>query len=302
VRFVLILLGFVPIVLAVIYLAQSLEEKKASRGNRKTSPNANSGAAGSPDTAAAARAEFAALAARIGTGPIAGEDPSPGASAGLTGEAPDLIEPILAWRCWTIDARGNLGALNAGNSATRSKLWPPRETPAAVCNGPGHERLPATPTSIDVMIEHKRLMDTGMDATVAAQQAWNNAQPPSSPREVVPVEGCRCGFYAALRLEDAQWPSGLYAYGIVALWGKVIEHEGGYRAQYAYPACVGVVCLDGSASTKAAANDISRLYGIGAFPSNATEFKKWLAYSTPTPEPTLPVPAPIQAIRKTLGS
>jgi hypothetical protein len=34
---------------------------------------------------------------------------------------------------------------------------------------------------------------------------------------------------------DEQWATYSSVYGKVALWGRIIEHERGYRAQYAYP-------------------------------------------------------------------
>ena len=59
----------------------------------------------------------------------------------------------------------------------------------------------------------------------------------------VPCHGCSCGVYA-LKGEEQLLLHPISAgnvlgpvriSGTVALWGKVIEHEHGYRAQYAYP-------------------------------------------------------------------
>ena len=52
-----------------------------------------------------------------------------------------------------------------------------------------------------------------------------------------PQEKCTCGVYAAKNLEHLH-RAGYGGYGIcgeVCLWGKVIEHERGWRAQLAYP-------------------------------------------------------------------
>jgi hypothetical protein len=49
-----------------------------------------------------------------------------------------------------------------------------------------------------------------------------------------PQYDCQCGFYAT-KEPDEQWATYSVVYGKVALWGRVIEHERGYRAQYAYP-------------------------------------------------------------------
>jgi hypothetical protein len=51
-----------------------------------------------------------------------------------------------------------------------------------------------------------------------------------------PQENCTCGIYALKR----PWPPGSIhprfpICGEVYLWGKIIEHRAGWRAQYAYP-------------------------------------------------------------------
>ena len=56
---------------------------------------------------------------------------------------------------------------------------------------------------------------------------------------VCPEQNCSCGIYAWKRPHMyAVGPSPArehFAYGTVELWGKVIEHKDGYRAQYARP-------------------------------------------------------------------
>jgi hypothetical protein len=49
-----------------------------------------------------------------------------------------------------------------------------------------------------------------------------------------PQYDCQCGFYAT-KEPDEHWATYSAAYGKVALWGRIVEHERGYRAQYAYP-------------------------------------------------------------------
>lgn len=57
-----------------------------------------------------------------------------------------------------------------------------------------------------------------------------------------PFRDCSCGIYAAKTLADLE-TSGYHlgevdnhrVVGSVKLWGKIIPHERGYRAQYAYP-------------------------------------------------------------------
>jgi len=61
----------------------------------------------------------------------------------------------------------------------------------------------------------------------------------------VPKKECECGIYAAKDIEflvrNYQYTSHIFAVGRVALWGKVIEHSRGYRAEYAYPLDVTIV-------------------------------------------------------------
>jgi hypothetical protein len=52
-----------------------------------------------------------------------------------------------------------------------------------------------------------------------------------------PKADCRCGVYASKSLDDLRsirvWESGVR--GEAWLWGTVVEHERGWRAQFAYP-------------------------------------------------------------------
>jgi CheY-like chemotaxis protein len=52
-----------------------------------------------------------------------------------------------------------------------------------------------------------------------------------------PQSDCRCGIYAARSLDQLRWIgyTRLGIYGEVYLWGVVVEHRLGWRAQFAYP-------------------------------------------------------------------
>lgn len=70
---------------------------------------------------------------------------------------------------------------------------------------------------------------------------------------------CGCGIYAYKLQKDAQTgenaPTAVtHIWGQVALWGRVIEHKTGYRAQFAYPKAL----MD----TGGIARRMSELYGI----------------------------------------
>jgi hypothetical protein len=65
-------------------------------------------------------------------------------------------------------------------------------------------------------------------------------------RHEAPDIGCSCGIYASRSLDESErprpaWPPPCVV-GTVALWGRVIEHEIGWRGQFAYPARLGLVC------------------------------------------------------------
>jgi hypothetical protein len=53
-----------------------------------------------------------------------------------------------------------------------------------------------------------------------------------------PKEHCSCGVYAYLdrgRAEELAETSCAPVFGTIALWGRVIEHEFGFKAEFAYP-------------------------------------------------------------------
>ena len=52
-------------------------------------------------------------------------------------------------------------------------------------------------------------------------------------QDISPVPECTCGLFA-MKTEMTPFNSNIVV-GQVALWGRVIEHKDGYRAQYAYP-------------------------------------------------------------------
>ena len=63
-----------------------------------------------------------------------------------------------------------------------------------------------------------------------------------SRHHAVPHLGCTCGLHAVddpSTLRRARDPAVL---GTVALWGRIAEHDLGYRAAFAYPQRVGLVC------------------------------------------------------------
>ena len=149
---------------------------------------------------------------------------------------PDYFEAITAYRVFNVFENGLL----AGSAFVEP--WPPYEPFVARCGS----------VSIEGAGEHVR------DGRFVS----------------APVYGCDCGIHAVktskaalervrmdrrahalpVRLEHLKGPVGL-AWGAVKIWGRVIEHESGYRAEFAYPSHLH--CDDAKLAPRVAA-----LYGV----------------------------------------
>jgi hypothetical protein len=111
---------------------------------------------------------------------------------------PDYISPIIGYRVWKWDAAG-LKSLNG-------EPWLPQRRLAATCR--------------------VSTFGTVVGRAEAAHGACD-----------APQVDCACGIYASRSLDHLR-SAGYERYGIhgeVHLWGTVVEHEFGWRAQYAYP-------------------------------------------------------------------
>lgn len=125
---------------------------------------------------------------------------------------PDFTEVMIGWRAWGIVKRGPVHAQGVRlQSVTQKKhLWLPREAMHGTCSG-----------------------------SPKCQK--------STPNKVIesPGENCGCGLYSAKHLKHLQSMSyhrydaersGMYhVIGPVALWGKIVEGDQGWRAQKGYP-------------------------------------------------------------------
>lgn len=119
----------------------------------------------------------------------------------LAPRAPDLVEVITGWRGWTLSRCGRLEALG------KDTVWPAKRALEAECQRGG------TMSRYVGSVSH----------------------------HLAPAWDCTCGVWAFKDLDrlvaalGSQY-SGVRVIGTVSLWGRVIETENGYRAQYAYPA------------------------------------------------------------------
>jgi len=109
---------------------------------------------------------------------------------------PDYISPVVGYRVWQWDPAG-LKSLNG-------ERWVARQPLSAVCRTDG--------------------------SIAGLSKATHN------PNQL-PNLKCSCGVYAAKTIEHLR-QCGYKRFGIhgeVYLWGAVVEHERGWRAQFAYP-------------------------------------------------------------------
>lgn len=117
---------------------------------------------------------------------------------------PDGISPIVAWRAWGLTTDGQ-GWLLCGLGL--SAPWQPRKTMTAQCK-----------------------------KSAAVLWSMFGDSPEKHP---APHKDCDCGVWAFRSLEELL--SALREYkdvkvvGQVYLWGRILECENGFRAQYAYP-------------------------------------------------------------------
>jgi len=117
-------------------------------------------------------------------------------------------EPIVGWRQWNFMYPHFLA--NLGNDT----IYVPREKIEARCGQEDHseQQAPHLPCTCGIYAykEKPRLLGE-------IRNIYERRLPPVLHHRVPPVPGLRL------------------VYGEINLWGKVIEHEDGYRAQFGYP-------------------------------------------------------------------
>lgn len=123
--------------------------------------------------------------------------------------SPDMVEVITAWRAWDVKLTNEGWRLDA---LGKNCVWEPRKEISARCLNNNSILLP-NPYGL---------------------------HPTSQLGHPAPQMNCDCGVWAFKNLDDLVAAIGnkyktVRVLGSVSLWGRVIETENGYRAQYAYP-------------------------------------------------------------------
>ncbi len=121
-------------------------------------------------------------------------------------------EPIQGWRAWRLRRRPD-GRLRIAPTTPRPD-WEPGVPIHATCSG-AHTR--------EYMVYNPELV------------AFHRS----------PEPGCTCGIHAMkdpFRLRRARPKGSAGVIGTVAMWGRVIEHTRGWRAEFAYPARLRLIC------------------------------------------------------------
>ncbi len=173
--------------------------------------------------------------------------------------APDYLAPVVGWRTWCVDDSGAEARLR---SVVRPGEWPVGEAMTAGCS-------------------------------------WGSIshQPPGI--------GCRCGIHAARDAAEAAFHAELpsrahepVAVGLVALWGRVVEGDAGWRAASAYPSVLYVPARSAGERERSAriAWDLTA-YGVpaGVLDCTTRGVAEALWAVTPAARAALPRPLPLAA-------
>jgi hypothetical protein len=88
--------------------------------------------------------------------------------------------------------------------------------------------------------------DVRLLPVAGSKRPWARSEPTRAScrrrHERVPDVGCRCGLHAMRAADEIRRTRDPSVLGTVALWGRVVEHEHGYRAEWGYPQRLSLVC------------------------------------------------------------
>ena len=149
-------------------------------------------------------------------------------------EGPVFTEPIIAWRVWRVVLKQDSDPLVWElQSVSRSDVWPFRIRLEAYGDCRFTPKMIATlPMAMrNIPVPHPA---PGFECFCGIH-AYAKAEDASTYLDFISVRGKKfADLYTPVRRDDGIVERCL-ALGRASLWGTVIEHTGGYRAQYAYP-------------------------------------------------------------------
>lgn len=162
------------------------------------------------------------------------------------------MNPIIAYRIWKVSSEGRLSTAYRGNGK-----WPWMKPYLGWCDG------------------GDRSFFTHVTPTGTAGKTYYD---PPRPDHDAPHFDCACGLYGYKSVKCLEqtfhtYSKGDCVLGRVALWGKIVEHEDGYRAEYGYPQ---VLYNNDQQNTLVAAQK----YGIDTAPlpeEVKDAYEKWVA-------------------------
>lgn len=131
--------------------------------------------------------------------------------------APLVVGPLQAYRCWHVYWQDDLPVLRSVYNTT---LWP--------TDGPLRATCQKGPVSLTAWLHN--LFSRHVKTATHPAPTWD----------------CQCGIYGLSHLDGDELETspqtrprgpdrGVTVLGAVLLWGRVIQHKHGYRAEYARP-------------------------------------------------------------------
>jgi len=88
--------------------------------------------------------------------------------------------------------------------------------------------------------------DVRLLPVAGSRRPWTVTEPTRATcrrrHDRVPDVACRCGLHALRSTDALRRTRDPAVAGIVALWGRIVEHERGYRAELGYPQRLSLIC------------------------------------------------------------
>ena len=160
-----------------------------------------------------------------------------------TSSPPALIAgPILAWRVWKLVKINGSARLQSLNQDT---IYPPRQPMNGAGVAPDTGISPARGVyackTREMAVKLSGISSTPNLRTISFQNNPNAVFPTQQSSNVVAWGPAGMVYeMRALSPTSAPLSHATHVLGQIALWGRVIEHEHGYRAEWGYPWCVEV--------------------------------------------------------------